>query len=433
MEWSYKTIGGDLMEQEFCDYLKQRHFKRFMQAWKKQYERLGTCGGKISVALDINNQEDIEMLMQKNYHRQTHANMTYSTMLKAIERTKFSGVDFNKVLLLYFNGEIITKKDGKFLKKQRDLDLIYGVTKHYQDTFSSQWIHRCIEENHYVFIRLRQEIDKNSKRSMKDLNHVMRALNNLPFKKQMHQSLVMFASEIIKDPHGFDKGTFTYYLLIQGIRYMLDDFIQEERIILHDVGLYEDTISNYYMVCHLDAYDLKQTLHQGWHGFYESYEMWNPNMYNMIQIYDIELHSIEKIFMVENPSIFYALSTYAKKNQLHQYGFICSNGQLHTSAYILLDLLDKYPVPIYYNGDYDPEGLLIVERLMKRYHHIELWHYEMNDYLKSWSNKYANEKRLASNLHLTHEKLIKIGSCLNQSPIGYQENILDDLLEDLKK
>lgn len=420
------------MEKEFCEYLKQRHFSRFMKAWKRQFEKLGHVGGTIKIPLDNDNQEDIEMLMQKNYHRQTHATIAYSSLVKVLDKTKYNEVDFNEVLHLYFNDIILSNKDKKTIQYESELKFMNTMIDKYQESLSSKWLQSCVDENNPVFIRLRQEFHKSSQYIETLLNDVMNAINQLPLKNHQHCSIVMFANEMTRDPHGFDKGTFSYYLLIQGIRYLRNDNYQEERIILHDVGLYEDTINNYCMICHIDAYDIHHEIHQGWHGFYLNYEMWNPNMHNMVHISDIELHSLTKVFIVENPSIFSVLCDYAKENHFSQYGFICTNGQLHTSAYVLLDLLSEYSIPLYYSGDFDPEGLMIADRLMKRYSNLKLWHYDIEDYLCSLSDKYANQKRLAINRKLENPMLIEIGQYLSHSAIGYQENLLNKYLEDLK-
>ena len=52
-----------MMNEEFCQYLSDNEFSEFMQLWKKQYEKYGTCKGSIDLVLDDSNRECIIGLM----------------------------------------------------------------------------------------------------------------------------------------------------------------------------------------------------------------------------------------------------------------------------------------------------------------------------------------------------------------------------------
>ena len=57
-----------MMNEEFCQYLSDNEFSEFMQLWKKQYEKYGTCKGSIDLVLDDSNRECISGLMGKDYY-----------------------------------------------------------------------------------------------------------------------------------------------------------------------------------------------------------------------------------------------------------------------------------------------------------------------------------------------------------------------------
>ena len=69
----------------------------------------------------------------------------------------------------------------------------------------------------------------------------------------------------------------------------------------------------------------------------------------------------EKIYLFENPAVF---SVFVKKYP--DCAAICGNGQPRLATLLLLDFL-KENHSFYYHGDFDPEGLLIAQRLKERY------------------------------------------------------------------
>ena len=62
---------------------------------------------------------------------------------------------------------------------------------------------------------------------------------------------------------------------------------------------------------------------------------------------------------------------------------IMTSGIPNISLYTLLQKLDESSVKIYYNGDFDPEGLLIAEKLKLRFPSVEMMCYDVIDYNKS--------------------------------------------------
>ena len=63
----------------------------------------------------------------------------------------------------------------------------------------------------------------------------------------------------------------------------------------------------------------------------------------------------------ENPAVFSEIVRRHPKTAA-----VCTDGQPRLAAFVLMDLLKAHTV-FYYMGDYDPEGLLIAQRLKERY------------------------------------------------------------------
>lgn len=139
------------------------------------------------------------------------------------------------------------------------------------------------------------------------------------------------------------------------------------------------------------------------------------------------LHSADtaekKVYVVENPSVFAWITE--KKGK--ECACICSGGQLRLSVLVLLDLLVKGGTDIYYSGDFDPEGLLIAQRLVYRYKsRLKLWCFQPDIYHRAMSSEVISAKRLRQLEKLTDERLVLLaGLLLEFKHPGYQENVMD--------
>lgn len=417
-----------MMNEEFCQYLSDNEFSEFMQLWKKQYEKYGTCKGSIDLVLDDSNRECISGLMGKDYYGVDCVHITFRQLQKAILNTKYENCDFNEVLKMYFNEDVFT---NEYRQEQEQLR-VQNIFKHFfkQEGKSQQWIYNTYTNRDSVYIRIVQASKENEQKCINTVCVVMKALNHLPMWENKKENISIFASYHTKNPHAFDKNTFAYYLMMHGIVYFLKvDFPKtnlEQNEILYRAGLYQDGISNYCSVARLQAFNENNQPHLGWAGFYDSYEALNVNMDNLLHIHFITC--CDRAYIVENPSVFQALLKKIKKEKIKKIGLVCTNGQLNYSAYLLLDILVNSNIEIYYSGDMDPEGLLIADKIKQRYPSIKLWCYDVSQYEISKSKEQATDQRMHTLDALKDETLIRIGKCIseNKNRVGYQENMIEE-------
>ncbi len=417
-----------MMNEEFCQYLSDNEFSEFMQLWKKQYEKYGTCKGSIDLVLDDSNRECISGLMGKDYYGVDCVHITFRQLQKAILNTKYENCDFNEVLKMYFNQDVFT---NEYRQEQEQLR-VQNIFKHFfkQEGKSQQWIYNTYTNRDSVYIRIVQASKENEQKCINTVCVVMKALNHLPMWENKKENISIFASYHTKNPHAFDKNTFAYYLMMHGIVYFLKvDFPKtnlEQNEILYREGLYQDGISNYCSVARLQAFNENNQPHLGWAGFYDSYEALNVNMDNLLHIHFITC--CDRAYIVENPSVFQALLKKIKKEKIKKIGLVCTNGQLNYSAYLLLDILVNSNIEIYYSGDMDPEGLLIADKIKQRYPSIKLWCYDVSQYEISKSKEQATDQRMHMLDALKDETLIRIGKCIseNKNRVGYQENMIEE-------
>lgn len=417
-----------MMNEEFCQYLSDNEFSEFMQLWKKQYEKYGTCKGSIDLVLNDSNRECISGLMGKDYYGVDCVHITFRQLQKAMLNTKYENCDFNEVLKMYFNQRVLTNKYRQEQEQMRVQNIFKQFFK--QEGKSQQWIYNTYTNRDSVYIRIVQASKENEQKCINTVCVVMKALNHLPMWENKKENISLFASYHTKNPHAFDKNTFAYYLMMHGIVYFLKvDFPKtnlEQNEILYRAGLYQDGISNYCSVARLQAFNENNQPHLGWAGFYDSYEALNVNMDNLLHIHFITC--CDRVYIVENPSVFQALLKKIKKEKIEKIGLVCTNGQLNYSAYLLLDILVNSNVEIYYSGDMDPEGLLIADKIKQRYPSIKLWCYDVRQYEISKSKEQATDQRMHMLDALKDEALIRIGKCIseNKNRVGYQENMIEE-------
>lgn len=423
-----------MMNEEFCQYLYDNEFSEFMQLWKKQYEKYGTCKGSIDLILNDSNRECMSGLMGKDYYGVDCAHITFQQLQKAISNTKYENCDFNEVLKMYFNHDILTNKNRQEQEQMR----IQNIFKHLleQEGKSQQWIHHIYTDHDSVYVRIVQASKENEQKCINTVDVVMKALNQLPMWQDKKENISIFASLHTKNPHAFDKNTFPYYLLMHGIVYFLKvDFPKtnlEQNEILYRAGLYQDGISNYCSIARLQALNENYQPHLGWTGFYDSYEALNVNMDNLLHIRSIVY--CDRVYVVENPAVFQALLKMIKKEKIEKIGLVCTNVQLNYSAYLLLDILVSSNVETYYSGDMDPEGLLIADKIKQRYPSIKLWCYDVRHYEISKSKEQAADQRMHMLDALKDETLIRIGKCINENKnrVGYQENMIEEYYDSFR-
>lgn len=187
-------------------------------------------------------------------------------------------------------------------------------------------------------------------------------------------------------------------------------------------GILIDDISNYAILYQVRAMKKDRSEHQGMLGFFSEKNMVQVPL-NIIS----EWESIEcidnEIYVVENPSVFAAICK--------EKSCMCMNGQPRLASILVLDLLAKSNVKIYYSGDLDPEGLLIAQKLRQYYRgNFVYWHMKLEDYRKGISQEYISDKRKKILERIKDEELLPVANLMKEYGVAsYQENILDKFKE----
>lgn len=417
------------LEEEFAKYLNHPAFEKFIDAWIMKYQSLGYLGGKIYLS-HLNSQE-IESLngLLGHHIKGNELQMTYHQFQRILSSTRFEGVDFFHVLEILKNQKVYSKKEIKEYHENQLNKFKIELFNKYNHSKCYEWLKEYLNTDNYV----KRYFEDNAKQYKEILMSVCHALNHLPIYESRYELLAIFAQTITKDPHYFDEDL-PKDLLLKGICFLLQlgevSKISEDMTkIYYEAGILRDDLSNYCYVCHILPIDSLIS----WQGFYQDYEPWNMNLYN---IHHIELgFQPQSVYIFENPSVFRSLSTFIKEQQL-SVGLISSNGQINLATYQLLDKLIASGCHLYYAGDFDPEGLLIADKLKQKYQDsLTLIGYQK----ELFENIQVHQLEISSNRiqmlnHLVNEDLLRIAHSIKENnSFGYQEGLIENYKEILMK
>lgn len=419
---------------ECAEYFKNRKgFKRIFESIKEKYRSLGTLGGTITIHnLTVDEKDALSGLLKKDYYSRKSASIKIERFIKALDDTRFQGVAFEKVIYEYFGEDILSKKEERLIYEKQKNEYFQAILSDFKVTRAYNWLSYVLEkrENAYRIISQRYDADKDS--LYKDIKVVLRGLNMLSFDENNTIRLAIFSSIISKNPHCFDNNTECGKLLLYGIVYFLNmdfpDNAENRAEALYKAGVLVDEVSNFTLISGLIGYK-KGVIHDGWKGFYEKSEPMQVTLWNLSEIDNIKSPK-RVIFVFENPTVF---SEVLYKTRGKRPPLMCTFGQVKLSSLVILDKLIDNVDKIYYSGDFDPEGIIIADRLKERYKEkLELWHFGVEDYFKIKSREKLSASRIKKLKRVKSKKLNEAANLIiNEGLAGYQELLIDDYIKDI--
>ena len=150
---------------------------------------------------------------------------------------------------------------------------------------------------------------------------------------------------------------------------------------------------------------------------------------NLLNINNIDKVSTDSkvVYVFENPSLLTSLMDL-------NVPIIITSGIPNISLYTLLKKLEETDTKIYYNGDFDPEGLLIADKLKLRFPKIELFCYNKADYDNAKSKESISDSRLKKLNNISSIELQEIKDILSINKIAaYQEQNINRIRKYITK
>lgn len=424
------------MNKEDLEFFKaNKGYYRLFLTFKEKYKSLGRIGGTITLTnLTHEEKEVLSSHFRKDYFRRNSAQISVLAFEKSLSNTRFSNLSLKDILEAYFNEPLTGKKeDERDFKLQRNR-FIERLLSDFPSGKARLWLERVYYGSaagaRTVVQRFSQETERN--KLYYYMRCVCKALNALPGDKGHKKRLPVFSSQITKNPHGFDLGTFCGNMFfnalctVYNIKETKDSLARAQ--VYYKAGILIDEISNFVTISGLLAYQ-GELYDPVWKAAFDSRQVIQVPLLNLSKIDKAE-SPIKKVFVLENPGVF---GTIIDKNLFPP--MVCTFGQPKLSGLVLLDLLVESNTEIFYSGDFDPEGLQIADSLWRRYEHkLKLWHYSVADYRKSMSRKTLSENRLSILENIVCPELQEVSEVMKAvKKAGYQELLIDDLTESLCK
>ncbi len=419
---------------EAVEYFKKKPvYEKLFNEFKKKYESHGKIGGiAVLTGLSTGDKEDISGFLMKDFTSEEEVRVSAKLFEKALLKSRFSSLTTLDILTRYFGIKLRTNKEKSEEDVGKRVEYLAELTGYTDKAYIKEWLTGvfCTGADGAVVIARSYNADKSELKII--LQKLIKAIPMLPYfqggkKKEL---LAVFAAQTAGNPHFFDDNTLAGNLLTAFLRDYFrfgyeDDLSEAENRsnVLFKAGLIKDTLSNDVIVFGIRGRCVDGSLHQGMEGFLHQKEPVKLSLLTLANLEETFTNSADRrIYIVENPAVFSILTS-----RFPEKAFICSYGQIRRAVFMLLDLFDKNTV-FSYAGDFDPEGLLIAERLKKRYgDRLIFWKYEPDIYLKYMSEEKLTKQRIKKLDGVRDAALLKIAELMREEGrAAYQESMLEE-------
>ena len=457
-------------------------FERLLSQFCEKYRSYGCfCG---SARLNIRSEDEREALegfFARSYHNQKTATISAQAFRRALEHTRFVELSPEEILEAFAGAPLSGKREEESRRKAciaRCWKAAIGQQEAYADCEASRQLlhelravaekeepaissedvpsigaidntaHTCTSEEavtalYRQLMSGRQELVENKLLCAltEDLHILVRALeilNRLCVEKR-YQYLPVFAAVLFVDPHRLDPGT-----RAAPLRQLLRQWLEIPRGVEADemnsipslrrqarylsAGILLDDVSNYAMLCGVEAIGRDGLVHAGMAGFAADGAPVNVPLSVITGWAQLRCRD-NTLWIVENPVVYAVLCERFGRTR----SLMCMNGQPRLSAWLILRLLRAAGTRVYYAGDFDPEGLCIAEKVQQSLlpGQCVFWHMSEADYRSAQSRKPIEARRMKMLDHL-QDSLLKTTAVLirKQGVAGYQENILQMYLSE---
>ena len=419
---------------EAVEYFKKKPvYEKLFNEFKKKYESHGKIGGiAVLTGLSTGDKEDISSFLMKDFTSEEEVRVSAKLFEKALLKSRFSSLTTLDILTRYFGIKLRTNKEKSEENEGKRAEYLAELTEYTDKAYIKEWLTGvfCTGADGAVVIARSYNADKNELKII--LQKLIKAIPMLPYfqggkKKEL---LAVFAAQAAGNPHFFDDNTLAGNLLTAFLRDYFrfgyeDDLSEAENRskVLFKAGLIKDTLSNDVIVYGIRGRCVDGSLHQGMEGFLHQKEPVKLSLLTLANLEETFTNSVDRrVYIVENPAVFSILTS-----RFPEKAFICSYGQIRRAVFMLLDLFDKNTV-FSYAGDFDPEGLLIAERLKKRYgDRLTFWKYEPEMYIKYISEEKLTMQRIKKLDGVRDAALLKIVELMREEGrAAYQESMLEE-------
>lgn len=422
--------------ESFLTYIEERPvYHKVLQELRKKYESLGEGRGSITLSqLTRQEREQLQGMLGINPYEDKKVVIKVKDFESALQQSRFEGITTKMILEAYFQVKLQTKRETKeaFQREFEDTisEFIYKDKEEIEETnLFKIWFTKQINEKEPLFVYLRQKFGEGM--DLKNfLNIMQKAINSLPFHDKECKGekilLPIFAAQVSTNPHYFDSNTISEKVLLDYIKSnvtrqnQIGTAVEEKWELFYTAGLVRDEVTNSILTYGLRGMKKDGSYHKGLEGFYEEKQPVPVTLRTLSGLSVLQAIKND-IYVVENPAIFMHL---IETNP--DLAVVCTSGQLCLSGLLTLDLLTRNNYKLHYAGDFDPEGLLIADKLNQRYgQQINMWGYSIENYMTALSDVTLSDDRLRKLDSIESKELLDMVACIQKyKKAGYQEKLI---------
>lgn len=391
-----------------------------MKGFRNKYRSYGDIRGIFELKNPtVEEKEFLKGVFKKDFSERKSISISLLKFQESFNGTLYEGIDLAEVLNLYFGETIISKKSEIELAALNKNFFFEQLISKLKDENLKTWIAYVFDnssENGYKLI------SKIYSESIIELEKLIFQLETVLYVCETHEdgiAIPMAAALAALDPHALDEGTLLKKILIHYICYSKQlnypENAQEKAEVLETINLLtSDSIRNC-ITYGIKAFD-KYGNSLNWEEFYLRNEPLVLVSYNLKKVNMLKSEA-SKVYCFENPTVFY---NFIKNNATS--AAICTNGQINTLVYKVLDRLFESGEKLFYSGDFDPEGILIADKLKTRYADLDISFFNKLNYENSVSNNFISEVRLKQLDKINNSFLKEISNYIKITKrAGYEE------------
>ncbi|MBT2691736.1 TIGR02679 family protein [Bacillus sp. ISL-55] len=353
---------------------------------------------------------------------------------RELANTGFSNLTFVELLEEIFQEPLLSKKQEAENNLRLENEFITLLNLEIPEAgWWLEWISERGPDTRWIWSLYRQDELLLSRMIRK----VSNAFLSLP-KKGDFERLPFFAQRTTGNPHFFDISELGGRLLLHFLavnkktlgepEFPFPKNTEEINDLLAEFGLLRDDLWNFVTVQGLIAFSQGET-HPVWNAAVQTRTVLNVPMKELARLESIRPASGRMVWIVENSSVASTIM-----DAVPDAAVVCTHGQLRAASWRLLDQLAEGECTFLYSGDLDPEGVLIADRLKKRYRDkLVLWRMDPVAYEISISNEDIAGRiaKLDGVSSQEWEEVVRM--MCEKKKAGYQEALLDLLIEDIKQ
>ncbi len=418
-------------------FLEYPVFRKLFRGFQKKYDSYNALAGKVKLwGLKPDEREALEGFFQKSFHGKKSCTISADLFVQALQKSRFSEITPERVVELCLNEPLVGKKELQLRQEVLWQKMLCEVKNMLSE---NEHVQLWFAEMQTKVSTVKQFSEERTQEVRGQLLLGASMVESLPVYSGRRLYLPVYAAQVTGNPHAFDKGTAKGRLLDEIVEWhasscdaakmittdrKTDLFPAFSRLQKYlQAGILLDDVSNYVMLSGVIAVTKDDSVHPGMEGFCQKQQMVFVPLAVLADWKSVRCPE-DTIYIVENPSVF-AMLCARQRNR----AYLCMNGQPRLSSLLLLQILAKSGITVYYSGDLDPEGLLIADKLKQFYQMYQgkfyFWKMSEVEYEKSLSDVELSDRRLAMLDRLTDAQLIKVADRMRrEKKAGYQENLL---------